>query len=581
MFTFRSKRYSIFFAVFVVTFLPLSIHWEALRPFFQATRQWLSLLRSGNSLLQATRESMHQLSLSSSQTTTLITVHRVTAASPTCTITAPAASATVSGASTSVTATATGSAPLSVQFHLDGGALGSADASSPYGITWDTTGTGNGSHSLSCTTTNQYGETTTGAAISVTVSNDTTPPVRSNGSPSSDLASGTTGATLSLSTDESATCKYAASGGVAYASMSTTFGTTGGTTHSTAVTGLTDGNTYNYYIRCQDSAGNPNTDDYLITFAVLNPSGDGTPPSVPQNVIATPATTSVALAWDASTDNVAVTGYKIFRDSIEIATTASTSYTSTGLSPGTPYAYEIAAYDGAANVSGHSTTANTTTSTDIEAPSTPANLVATATSNTTISLAWDASTDNVAVTGYKIFRDSVEVGTSTGPSYSDANLAALTSYTYTVSAYDDALLDSGLSNAASATTTSTPAQPEEEKIIYEKPRHVLKQGTSLIARGDTLIQSGRRFAKKAPVQLFFSRSNGTYYPPMLITTDAKGSFSVSYKVNKPAGTYKWYAVEVRSQRKTPRRTYVVYDPKGGDKPMAPKKSSSSKSTHSS
>lgn len=102
---------------------------------------------------------------------------------------------------------------------------------------------------------------------------DTTPPVRSNGAPTGALPVGTTQTTLSLTTNENATCKYGTTPNTAYASLPSTFSTTGGTSHSTAVSGLQNGGNYNYYVRCQDVAGNSNPDDYLITFSVSS----GTP----------------------------------------------------------------------------------------------------------------------------------------------------------------------------------------------------------------------------------------------------------------------------------------------------------------
>lgn len=97
---------------------------------------------------------------------------------------------------------------------------------------------------------------------------DTTAPVRSAGSPSGTLASGTTSTTISITTDESATCRYSTTAGVAYASMGTTFSTTGGTAQSTTVSGLTNGDAYNYYVRCSDTSSNVNTSDYTISFTV-------------------------------------------------------------------------------------------------------------------------------------------------------------------------------------------------------------------------------------------------------------------------------------------------------------------------
>jgi len=97
---------------------------------------------------------------------------------------------------------------------------------------------------------------------------DTTPPVPSNGSPSGILPAGTTSTTLSLDTDEDATCRYSTTSGVEYASMTDTFSPPGGMSHSATVSGLADGTTYNYYIRCQDTVGNTSTTDFLISFSV-------------------------------------------------------------------------------------------------------------------------------------------------------------------------------------------------------------------------------------------------------------------------------------------------------------------------
>lgn len=104
---------------------------------------------------------------------------------------------------------------------------------------------------------------------------DTTPPTRSAGSPSGTLAAGTTSTTLSLTTNEAATCKYGTSAATAYASIANTFSTTGSTSHSQTISGLSNGSSYTYYVRCQDGAGNPNTDDYSITFSVASGGGGG------------------------------------------------------------------------------------------------------------------------------------------------------------------------------------------------------------------------------------------------------------------------------------------------------------------
>ena len=101
---------------------------------------------------------------------------------------------------------------------------------------------------------------------------DTTPPFRFNGQPVGSLPAGTTQATLSLTTSEGATCRYASLAGVAYASMANTFTTTGSTAHTTVVSGLTGGHSYQFYVRCADASGNANPDDFVIGFSVASSS---------------------------------------------------------------------------------------------------------------------------------------------------------------------------------------------------------------------------------------------------------------------------------------------------------------------
>ena len=98
---------------------------------------------------------------------------------------------------------------------------------------------------------------------------NTTGPIRLAGSPTGQQLSGTTQVTMSLTTDESATCRYSTTAGTAYASMTDTFSTTGSTNHSQLITGLTDGQSYTYYVRC--SGTEVNDTDYTISWSVSSP----------------------------------------------------------------------------------------------------------------------------------------------------------------------------------------------------------------------------------------------------------------------------------------------------------------------
>jgi len=93
-----------------------------------------------------------------------------------------------------------------------------------------------------------------------------------------------------------------------------------------------------------------------------SPSSDSTPPTTPSNLSATAISSSqINLSWTASTDNTGVTGYKIYKNGIQIATTSNTTYSNTGLSPSTVYSYTISAYDAAGNNSNQSGPVSATT----------------------------------------------------------------------------------------------------------------------------------------------------------------------------------------------------------------------------
>ncbi len=93
------------------------------------------------------------------------------------------------------------------------------------------------------------------------------------------------------------------------------------------------------------------------------PNTDFDPPSVPQNVHATGSTPStITLAWDASTDNYAVVGYRVYRNGVQVGTAAGTSYTDSGLNYSTAYNYRVDAYDVVLNYSAQSTAVALSTS---------------------------------------------------------------------------------------------------------------------------------------------------------------------------------------------------------------------------
>lgn len=91
------------------------------------------------------------------------------------------------------------------------------------------------------------------------------------------------------------------------------------------------------------------------------PTEDTTAPSVPTGLMANPLATSVSLKWTASTDDTAVTGYRIYRNGTLLATATTTTYSDTTIEPLTTYSYTVMAIDAAGNASAQSTAATVTT----------------------------------------------------------------------------------------------------------------------------------------------------------------------------------------------------------------------------
>jgi chitodextrinase len=223
--------------------------------------------------------------------------------------------------------------------------------------------------------------------------------------------------------------------------------------------GLAPSATYSYTVQAVDAAGNASAQSAAAS-ATTPAAADTTPPSTPVGVAAAAASFSqINLSWGASTDNVAVIGYRVYRGGSLLATVgAVTAYQDAGLSPATAYSYTVQAIDAAGNASAQSAPASATTpaAPDTAAPSIPTGLTATATSSSQISLSWTASTDNVAVTGYRVYRGGallVTLGAVT--SLQNTGLTPSTSYSYTVQAVDAAGNASAQSTAASATTLAS------------------------------------------------------------------------------------------------------------------------------
>ena len=163
-------------------------------------------------------------------------------------------------------------------------------------------------------------------------------------------------------------------------------------------------------------------------------------PSTPTGFAASVLTdTTVKLSWTASDE---VTGYKLYRNGILIATLTDTSYTDT-IQPFTSYIYTLTAY----NDNGESDPATISVQIIIP-PESPSNFRVSYASMETISLAWDAVT---GAESYQLLRDGLIIYTGEYPSYTDSGLTSETAYTYTLSAVNSA----GISAATTLEVTTT------------------------------------------------------------------------------------------------------------------------------
>ncbi len=194
---------------------------------------------------------------------------------------------------------------------------------------------------------------------------------------------------------------------------------------------------------------------------------DTVAPTAPTLSAAGTTTTSTNLSWSGATDNVAVTGYDVFRNGALIgSTTTATTFAVTGLTASTVYTFTVKSKDAAGNVSPDSNSVSVTTLTpapDTTAPNAPT-LSASGTTQTTTNLSWSGATDNVAVTGYDVLRNGALIGsTTTATTFAVTGLTASTAYTFNVRAKDAAGNVSLDSNTVSVTTltpdTTAPSAP--------------------------------------------------------------------------------------------------------------------------
>jgi chitodextrinase len=274
---------------------------------------------------------------------------------------------------------------------------------------------------------------------------DTTPPTAPTNLTWSATCAGVVTFTWTAATDNVGVTGYEV-----FREVSTgTFALAGTTTTTTFVESRIAG--LRYQVRARDAAGNvsPFTAP-VIPVPPPCPPPDIQPPTTPGTPSASVTCGAALLTWTPSTDNVAVTGYEIWRASgssggtfSHVATVTATSFIVSG--PGI-YRVQIQARDGAGNRSPFTppvTVVIPACPNETQPPTTPGTPTASGTTATQTTLTWAASTDNFAVIGYDIYRAPgasgggfAPVGSSTTTTFTNTGLTPATTYRYQVRARD-------------------------------------------------------------------------------------------------------------------------------------------------
>ena len=269
--------------------------------------------------------------------------------------------------------------------------------------------------------------------------------------------------------------------------------------------GLACGSTYLTGVIAYDASGNRSNGTTLTTATSAcaattpPPTGDTTPPTAPATLTTSSSTpTAITLAWPAATDNVGVTEYAVYVGSTRVGSTGTTSYVVSGLTCGTSYQVSVDAADAAGNRSAKTSASVATASCgDTAPPSTPTGLQLMVANETSVTVAWSPSSDNVGVTGYGVYLSNLLVNSPTSPSVTLTGLTCGTPYQVEVDAADAAGNRSTKAslwvNTRACPDTTPPSAPSGLTIGN-------RTQTSLVAAVDGLERQRRRHRLRAAPQ---------------------------------------------------------------------------------
>jgi chitodextrinase len=304
------------------------------------------------------------------------------------------------------------------------------------------------------------------------------------------------------------------------------------------VSGLSPNTTYNFVVVAQDAAGNFSADSNTVSVTTESTPDTEAPSAITDLVASNTTANSTYLTWSASTDNVGVSDYEVFQDGISIDSTGTnTFYSVTGLLSGNSYEFTVIAKDASGNFSSLSNTANVSTP-DNEAPTAISNLSASNTSDSSTILSWSASTDNVGISHYQIYRDGVSIANNiTATSYTATGLAAETAYSFVVVAFDDAGNFSSNSNVVNITTASSRDSEPPSAINNLAASNTTTNSTRLTWSASTdnvavtnyeIFQNGSSIGNNGTNTTFdvTGLTQSTAYAFTVVAQDAEGNSSV-------------------------------------------------------
>jgi chitodextrinase len=221
--------------------------------------------------------------------------------------------------------------------------------------------------------------------------------------------------------------------------------------------------------------------------------GTGGVPAAPTGLAITgTAASSVSLTWS---PNTVATSYNVYRNGSKVGSTSLTSDTDSGLSASTNYIYTVTAVNSSGESAQSSAVSATTRDTSGGGvPVAPAGPTVSKTTTSSVSLTWSASS---GATGYNVYRDGNQVGSSSSTSYTDSGLSAGTPYIYAVTAVS--------SSGESAKSQTVKAATQPQAVTAPGAQHYA-DGRITVAQ---FLQLGQEYGYNTPITLYLCGSTWT------------------------------------------------------------------------